>query len=47
MRSLVRRGMVVMYGVMIVGMGRLVRIRVAVGLIVSVGMRLALTHVAP
>jgi hypothetical protein len=39
--------MVVMHGVMRVGMDRLVGMRVAVILLVSVGMCLALTHVAP
>jgi len=47
MRGFVRRGMVVMHGVMIVGMGMLVGMRVAVGLTVDVGVRLALTHISP
>jgi len=47
MRGLVSREMVVMHGIMRVSMGRLVGMRVAVSLMVSVGMRLALTHVTP
>ena len=39
--------MVVMYGVMMVGMGMRVEMRGTVGLTVDMGMRLTLTHIAP